>query len=31
MQRLSGFKGKDIFNVDSTEGTLMITILLINL
>ena len=25
MQRLSGFKGKDIFNMDSTEGTLMMT------
>ena len=25
MQRLSGFKGKDIFNMDSTEGTSMIT------
>ena len=25
MQRLSGFKGKDIFNMDSTEETLMIT------
>ena len=30
MQHISGFKGKDIFNMDSTEGTLMITILLIN-
>ena len=27
MQRLSGFKGKDVFNVDSTEGTLMITLI----
>ena len=25
MQRLLGFKGKDIFNMDSTDGTLMIT------
>ena len=30
MQRLSEFKGKDTFNMDSAEGTLMITILLIN-
>ena len=25
MERLLGFKGKDIFDMDSTEGTLMIT------
>ena len=27
MQRLSGFKGEDIFDMDSTEGTLMITLI----
>ena len=25
MKGLSGFKGRDMFNMDSTEGTLMIT------